>query len=66
VTLRLTSTSGVHGVQSDSLGIPLTAIRPDQSAHVTFTPKSAGTYVVHCAIQCGPGHENMTLTIVVK
>jgi len=66
VTLHLTSTSGVHGIQSDSLGIPLTAIRPDQSAQVTFTPKVAGSYVVHCAIECGPGHENMTLTIVVK
>jgi plastocyanin len=66
VTLRLTSISGVHGIQSDSLGIPLTAIRPDQSAQVTFTPKAAGSYVVHCAIQCGPGHENMTLTIVVR
>jgi plastocyanin len=66
MTLRLTSTSGAHGIQSDALGIPLTAIRPDQSAQVTFTPKTAGTYVIHCAIQCGSGHENMTLTIVVK
>lgn len=65
VTLRLTSTSGVHGIQSDELGIPQTAISQDQFVRVTFTPK-AGTYVIHCSIQCGAGHRNMTLTIVVK
>jgi plastocyanin len=65
VTLRLTSTSGVHGLQSGELGIPQTAISPGQFARVTFTPK-AGTYVIHCSIQCGAGHSNMTLTIVVK
>jgi hypothetical protein len=26
----------------------------------------AGTYVIHCAIECGAGHSNMTLTIMVK
>jgi len=65
VTLRLTSTSGVHGIQSDELGIPQTAISQDQFARVTFTPK-AGTYVIHCSIQCGSGHRNMALTIVVR
>src|ERR1700674_317955 len=65
VTLRLTSTSGVHGIQSDELGIPQTAISQDKFARVTFTPK-AGTYVIHCSIQCGSGHRNMALTIVVR
>jgi heme/copper-type cytochrome/quinol oxidase subunit 2 len=66
VTLRLTSTSGVHGIQSNELGIPLTTIKPDQLVQTTFIPKAAGTYVLHCAIECGAGHSNMTLTIVVK
>jgi heme/copper-type cytochrome/quinol oxidase subunit 2 len=65
VTLRLTSTSGVHGIQSDELGIPQTAISQDQFVRVTFTPR-AGTYVIHCSIQCGAGHSNMTLTIAAK
>lgn len=65
VTLRLTSTSGVHGIQSDQLGIPQTAISQDQFVRVTFTPK-AGTYVIHCSIQCGAGHRDMALTIVAK
>jgi cytochrome c oxidase subunit 2 len=62
-TLRLTTTSGVHGIQSDDLGIPLTTIPNGKIIDVTFTPKKAGTYVLHCMIVCGPGHPNMALTI---
>jgi cytochrome c oxidase subunit 2 len=64
-TLRLTTTSGVHGIQSDDLGIPLTTIPNGKIVEVTFTPKKTGTYVLHCQIVCGPGHPNMALTIVV-
>jgi cytochrome c oxidase subunit II len=63
--LRLTSSSGVHGIQSDDLGIPKTTITPGSFELVTFTPKKPGTYVIHCAVVCGPGHADMTLTIVV-
>jgi len=65
-TLRLTSTSGVHGIKSDDLGIPLTTIPNGKVVDVTFTPKKAGTYVLHCQIVCGPGHSDMALTIVVS
>jgi len=65
-TLRLTSTSGVHGIKSDDLGIPLTTIPNGKVIDVTFTPKKAGTYVLHCQIVCGPGHSDMALTIVVS
>ena len=64
-TLRLTTTSGVHGIQSDELGIPMTNIPNGKIINVTFTPKKAGTYVLHCMIFCGPGHADMKLTIVV-
>jgi cytochrome c oxidase subunit 2 len=63
--LRLTTTSGVHGIQSDDLGIPLTTIPNGKVIDVTFTPTKTGTYVLHCMIVCGPGHPNMALTIVV-
>lgn len=66
VTLRLTSTSGVHGLQSDDLGIPQTAIQPGKIVTVTFTPKTPGAYQVYCSIPCGPGHKTQHLTIVVK
>jgi len=64
-TLRLTSTQGVHGIQSDDLGIPQTTIANGKTVTVTFTPKKAGTFIVHCSVFCGSGHADMTLTIVV-
>lgn len=64
-TLRLTSSEGVHGLKSDELGIPDTTIMPNKFVTVTFTPKKAGTYVVHCSVVCGAGHPNMALTIKV-
>lgn len=65
-TLRLTSSEGVHGIKSDELGIPDTTIMPNKFVTVTFTPKKAGTYVVHCSIICGAGHPDMALTIKVQ
>jgi cytochrome c oxidase subunit 2 len=63
VTLDLTSTEGVHGLASDELGLPATIIMPGRTKSVTFTPKKAGTYVLHCTLPCGPGHGKMTLTV---
>jgi cytochrome c oxidase subunit II len=62
-TLRLTSSEGVHGLQSDELGIPMTTIVPGTVKNVEVTPKKAGKYVLHCAVMCGAGHPNMTLTV---
>jgi cytochrome c oxidase subunit II len=64
-TLRLTSSGGVHGIESDDLGIPKTTITPGSFSLVTFTPKKVGTYVLHCVVICGPGHSDMTLTVEV-
>jgi cytochrome c oxidase subunit 2 len=63
--IHLTSSSGVHGLQSAELGIPLTVIEPGKGVTIDVTPTKPGTYVLHCAILCGAGHENMVLTIVV-
>lgn len=64
-SLRLTSSEGVHGIASPDLGIPDTTIMPNKFVTVTFTPKKAGTYQVHCSIVCGAGHPNMILTVKV-
>jgi cytochrome c oxidase subunit II len=64
--LRLSSAEGVHGLQSDELGISQTLIVPGKETDVTLTPKKAGTYVLHCTVPCGSGHENMTLTVKVE
>src|ERR1700722_12749759 len=57
-TLRLTSSDGVHGLQSDELAIPLTTIAPGAATNVKLAPKKVGKYVLHCAIMCGTGHPN--------
>ena len=64
-TLRLTSSGGVHGLESADLGIAKTTITPGKFELVTFTPKKPGKYVLSCAVVCGPGHSDMTLTIEV-
>jgi cytochrome c oxidase subunit 2 len=65
VTLGLTSTEGVHGIQSSDLGIPATTIVPGRTKTVTFTPKKTGTFLIHCTVPCGPGHADMVLTVKV-
>ncbi|HEY5094320.1 MAG TPA: DUF305 domain-containing protein [Candidatus Eremiobacteraceae bacterium] len=64
-TLRLISTSGTHGIASDDLGISSTMIQPGKFVEVSFTPKTSGTFAVHCSVFCGAGHPNMVLTVVV-
>ena len=63
MTLMFTSSEGVHGVESAELGIAKTMIVPDKLSEVKFTPKKAGTYVLHCTIVCGAGHDAMMLTV---
>lgn len=62
-TLHLTSSEGVHGLQSDELAIPMTTISPGAAKTVEVTPKKPGKYVLHCAVFCGAGHADMILTI---
>jgi cytochrome c oxidase subunit II len=64
-TIRLTSSEGVHGLESSDLGIAQTTITPGNFSTVTVTPKKAGTYVLHCSIMCGAGHADMALTVKV-
>jgi cytochrome c oxidase subunit 2 len=63
VVLRFTDSEGVHGVEAADLGIPKTTIVPGKITEVSFTPKTAGTFPVHCAIVCGEGHDKMLLTV---
>ncbi len=65
-TLRMTSSEGVHGIESADLGIPKTTIMPGEFTAIKVTPTKAGTYVLHCAVMCGAGHADMALTVVVK
>lgn len=64
-TLRLTSSEGVHGIESADLGIPKTIISPQRFVTVAFVPKKIGTYKLYCAVICGAGHANMILIVKV-
>lgn len=65
MSLILTSSEGVHGIESAEVGIAKTMILPGKFTDVKFTPKKAGTFALHCTIVCGAGHENMVLTVTV-
>ncbi len=65
-TLHVTSAEGVHGLQSDDLGIKQTTIMPGKFTDITFTPKKAGTYTLHCSIVCGTKHGDMVIVIKVE
>lgn len=64
-TLRFT-VSGVHGLYAPELGITHTLLADGQTTDVTIAPVKAGAYVLHCRIFCGPGHTDMTLTVLVE
>jgi cytochrome c oxidase subunit 2 len=66
MTLRLKSSEGVHGIIAPGLGISKTLLLPGKVMAVSFTPKKAGTYLVHCAIPCGSGHDKMLFTVQVE
>ena len=65
VTLKVSSSQGVHGIYSSELGIANTMITPGKTMTIKVTPKKKGTYVVHCTVFCGAGHANMTFTVKV-
>ncbi len=64
--LEFTHTEGVHSIQSEQLGIPLTTLTPGKDVVIEVTPQKAGTYVLHCEVICGTDHENMILTVSVE
>ncbi len=65
-TLRFASSEGVHGVEAAQLGLAKTIIVPGKVTEVSFTPKTAGTFAVHCAVVCGEGHDKMMITVKVS
>lgn len=51
-----------HGLAIEELGIR-TEVKKGQTATITFTPETAGTFEGKCAHFCGSGHGSMTLTV---
>ena len=60
--LEFSSDDVTHGMHFDDLDINAT-IAKGTGAEVKFTPEKTGDFVGHCAVFCGTGPGNMTLTI---
>jgi len=64
VILELTSLDRDHGFTIPDLGVRID-VEPGQTARVRFVPEKAGTFLFHCDIFCGSGHEEMAGTMIV-
>jgi cytochrome c oxidase subunit II len=62
VTVIIQSEDVTHGLVVEDLGVR-TEVKKGQTASITFTPETAGTFGGKCAHFCGSGHGSMTLTV---
>jgi len=65
VTIELTTLDRKHGFQVSDLNIDET-VEPGKVTHIRIVPAKAGTFLFHCTVFCGSGHEDMAGEIVVK
>ncbi|TMA09779.1 MAG: cytochrome c oxidase subunit II [Deltaproteobacteria bacterium] len=65
VILELTTLDRKHGFQVSDLNIDET-VEPGKVTHIRIVPAKAGTFLFHCTVFCGSGHEDMAGEIVVK
>jgi cytochrome c oxidase subunit II len=62
VTLVIRSADVSHGLVIEDLGVK-TEVKKGQTAEVTFTAATAGTFGGKCAHFCGKGHGSMKLVV---
>jgi cytochrome c oxidase subunit 2 len=62
VKVMIQSQDVSHGLVIEDLGIR-TEVKKGQTATITFTPETTGTFEGKCAHFCGSGHGSMTLTV---
>ena len=65
VVIRLTSLDRKHGFTAPDLNVDVT-VEPGTPTLIHLHPDKPGTYVFHCSVFCGSGHEEMTGVIVVE
>jgi cytochrome c oxidase subunit 2 len=63
--LEFTSADVVMGFNAPDFKVRATII-PGQTARVRIVPDKTGTFVFHCDVFCGDGHEDMDGTIRVE
>jgi cytochrome c oxidase subunit 2 len=64
VRLFISTLDRLHGFDQPELGIHAD-VEPGPSTEIRFLPEKAGTFVFHCNIFCGSGHEGMAGRITV-
>ena len=65
VVLEFTSSDVPMGFNAPDLAVRATII-PGQTSRVRIVPDKVGTFVFHCDVFCGDGHEDMDGTIRVE
>jgi cytochrome c oxidase subunit II len=66
VELSIKSADGVHGIEIKSLKIKRQIPRGDTAVRIEFTAPAPGRYPIICSEYCGPNHEDMKGTLVVR
>ena len=62
VVLIFTSADVGHGLHCAELNLDV-KINKGAASEARFTPDKAGVFLAHCAVFCGSGHGQMTITI---
>lgn len=65
VVLDVSTKDVEHGFAVDDLGID-EPVQPGKPVEIPLDTSKKGEFRVACSIRCGPGHEDMTATIVVE
>lgn len=66
VTLVLRNADGVHGLMIQDLGINVAIPADGSTTSVMLPTDTAGVFTFRCSVPCGPGHRDMTGTIIVE
>lgn len=65
IIVRLTGIGGVHSFGSQELGLNV-KVNPGETVDIEIPTGTAGTFSFRCMIPCGPGHKDMTGTIIIS
>jgi cytochrome c oxidase subunit II len=65
VQLLLKGDGGIHSLAVDGLGLNVRVL-PGETTLVDVPTDTVGTFKGRCGVPCGPGHRDMTFTIVIQ